>query len=83
MQHKSRTGRPLKELELTDEEREKLELIARRPKTSQRMALRARIILLSASGNPTRPCASSSGAACLRWANGESDSGPSTGGARG
>jgi transposase len=50
MQNKPRTGRPLKDLELTDEEREKLELIARRPKTSQRMALRARIVLLSASG---------------------------------
>jgi transposase len=50
MQNKPRMGRPLKDLELTDEEREKLELIARRPKTSQRMALRARIVLLSASG---------------------------------
>jgi transposase len=50
MQNKPRIGRPLKDLELTNEEREKLELIARRPKTSQRMALRARIVLLSASG---------------------------------
>ena len=46
MQSKSRIERSLKELELTDEEREKLEPIARRPKTAQRMVLRARIILL-------------------------------------
>lgn len=39
MQSKSRIGRPLKKLELTDEEREKREMIARRPKTAQRMRL--------------------------------------------
>jgi len=36
-----RTGRPKKQLEISEEEREKLALIARRPKSSQAMALRA------------------------------------------
>lgn len=43
-------GRPVQPLELTTEECEKLELLARRPKTSQALALRARIVLLCASG---------------------------------
>jgi transposase len=40
-----RTGRPRKVLELNAEEREKLERMARRPKSAQAMALRARIVL--------------------------------------
>jgi transposase len=40
-----RTGRPRKPLEITEEERKKLQLIARRPKSGQAMALRARIVL--------------------------------------
>jgi transposase len=40
-----RTGRPLKELILSSDERTKLEQWARRPKTSQRLALRSRIVL--------------------------------------
>ena len=40
-----RTGRPKKALEITDEDREKLNTMARRPKTSQAMAMRARIVL--------------------------------------
>ena len=43
-------GRPKPILRLKEEDREKLELIARRPKTSQRAAQRARIILASAQG---------------------------------
>jgi transposase len=43
-------GRPLRPLSLTAEESEKLTLLARRPKTSQAMALRARIVLACASG---------------------------------
>lgn len=43
-------GRRLKELVLSDEERTKLEQWARRPKTSQRLALRSRIVLECASG---------------------------------
>jgi transposase len=40
-----RTGRPKKPLEITEEDRYKLQLIARRPKSGQAMALRARIVL--------------------------------------
>jgi transposase len=45
-----RTGRPKKELILSAEEKAKLELLARRPKTDQRTAERARIILDCATG---------------------------------
>src|SRR5580658_8823012 len=44
-----KTGRPLKELILSSDERTKLEQWARRPKTSQRLALRSRIVLKCAS----------------------------------
>jgi len=44
------TGRPKKPLTLTDDEREKLEQWARRPKTAQRLALRSRIVLRCAEG---------------------------------
>lgn len=44
------TGRPKKTLELTDEEREKLTMLARRPKSSQALAVRARIVLKCADG---------------------------------
>jgi len=40
-----RTGRPKNPLEISEEEREKLTMIARRPKSSQAMAMRARIVL--------------------------------------
>jgi len=45
-----RTGRPTAEVILTDEEREQLERWSRRPKTSQALAQRARIILACADG---------------------------------
>jgi transposase len=45
-----RTGRPLKELTLTDDERLMLEQWARRPKSAQRLALRSRIVLACGSG---------------------------------
>jgi transposase len=45
-----KTGRPLKELILSSDERIKLEQWARRPKTAQRLALRSRIVLACASG---------------------------------
>lgn len=47
-------GRPLQPLVLAKDEREKLSLIARRPKTSQQAALRARIILRCADGVPNQ-----------------------------
>ena len=40
-----RPGRPKKPLEITLEDREKLAMIARRPKSAQAMAMRARIVL--------------------------------------
>jgi transposase len=45
-----RTGRPKKLVKLSTEEREKLETMARRPKSAQAMALRARIVLGSDEG---------------------------------
>jgi transposase len=45
-----RTGRPKAALTLTAEERDKLDLIARRPTTSQQLAVRARIVLRCATG---------------------------------
>src|SRR5215218_416239 len=47
-----RTGRPKAELVLTGPEREELQRYARRPKTAQALALRARIVLESAAGAP-------------------------------
>lgn len=44
------TGRPIKPLLLSPGEQSKLELMARRPKTDQRTALRARIVLDCAAG---------------------------------
>jgi transposase len=43
-------GRPKKPLELSAEEREKLSMLARRPKSSQALAMRARIVLQCAQG---------------------------------
>ncbi len=40
-----RTGRPTKPLNVTPEEKAKLTMLARRPKSAQAMALRARIVL--------------------------------------
>ena len=40
-----RTGRPKKPLQIPDEDRQKLSMIARRPKSAQAMAMRARIVL--------------------------------------
>jgi transposase len=45
-----RLGRPIPELELSAEERGALETWARRPKTAQATALRARLILGCAAG---------------------------------
>ena len=45
-----RTGRPRKDLEITTEEREKLQMVALRPKSAQAMAMRARIVLSCAQG---------------------------------
>lgn len=56
-----RTGRPKDPLVLTDEERAKLITLARRHTASQRMALRARIILRCTEGGTNRQIASDLG----------------------
>jgi transposase len=43
-------GRPKKPLEITTEDREKLSMVARRPKSAQAMAMRARIVLSCGQG---------------------------------
>jgi len=43
-------GRPTKPLNVTLEEKQKLTMLARRPKSSQAMAMRARIVLACAEG---------------------------------
>jgi transposase len=45
-----RIGRPKKPLQITAEDREKLSMIARRPKSAQAMAMRARIVLSCGQG---------------------------------
>jgi len=45
-----RTGRPKKPLEIPADDREKLSMIARRPKSAQAMAMRARIVLSCGAG---------------------------------
>ncbi len=52
-----RTGRPKEPLDLTDEERHKLETLARRATTTQRLATRAKIVLLCAQGRTNRDVA--------------------------
>ena len=47
-----RTGRPMPRLTVTPEERETLERWARRPKTAQALAQRARLVLTCAAGRP-------------------------------
>ena len=44
------TGRPTKPLNLMPQEKEKLTMLARRPKSSQAIAMRARIVLACAEG---------------------------------
>ena len=45
-----RTGRPKRPVTLAPTDKEKLDLLARRPKTAQRVALRAKIVLQAAEG---------------------------------
>jgi transposase len=63
-------GRAKPQLVLTDEERETLERWARRPTTAQALALRARIVLRCASGQPNQDVARAVGVTRLtvgRW----------------
>jgi transposase len=52
-----RTGRPKQPLTLEPGDKEKLNLLARRPKTAQRAALRAKIVLRAAEGLPNQEIA--------------------------
>ena len=61
-------GRPTKPLNLTPEEKEKLVLLARRPKSAQAIAMRARIVLGCDEGLMLRGYTSP----VLRFANGGS-----------
>jgi transposase len=49
-----RTGRPMPPISVTEDQRSTLESWARRPKTAQALALRAKIILACAEGKPNR-----------------------------
>jgi transposase len=49
-----RTGRPMPALLITKDQRDALENWARRPKTAQALALRARIVLACAEGKPNK-----------------------------
>lgn len=52
-----RTGRPKQALTVKPADREKLELLARRPKTAQRVAIRSKIVLRAAVGLPNQEIA--------------------------
>jgi len=52
-----RTGRPKQPIILQPEEKQKLEMLARRPKTAQRLALRSKIVLRAAAGNSNQEIA--------------------------
>ena len=52
-----RTGRPKKPVVLQPADKEKLQMLARRPKTSQRLALRCKIVLRAAEGLPNQEIA--------------------------
>jgi transposase len=65
-----RTGRPKKSLTLLPADKEKLTLLARRPKTAQRVAVRSKIVLLAAEGRPNQEIARSlgiTGATVGKW----------------
>jgi transposase len=65
-----RTGRPKRPLKLDPADKEKLELLARRPKTAQRVALRARIVLRACEGLANQEIASRlgvTGATVGKW----------------
>ena len=65
-----RTGRPTKPLEITAEEKDKLEMLARRPKSAQAIAMRARIVLGCGDGRPNSTVAKHlgiTGATVCKW----------------
>jgi transposase len=65
-----RTGRPTRPLSITDEEKEKLEMLAARPKSTQAMAVRARIVLGCGAGESNSAVAKRlniTGATVCKW----------------
>jgi len=63
-------GRPTKPLNLTPEEKEKLAMLARRPKSAQAIAMRARIVLACAEGLSNGAAANKlriTGATVCKW----------------
>jgi len=65
-----RTGRPKKPLTLKLADQEKLELLARRPKTAQRVAIRSKIVLRAAEGLANQEiarCVGVTGATVGKW----------------
>jgi hypothetical protein len=67
-----RTGRPIAPLSVTAEERERLQEWARRPKTAQALAVRSRIVLECAVGQPNTVVAGKLGLRTRPLANGAS-----------
>jgi hypothetical protein len=63
-----RTGRPIAPLSVTAEERERLQEWARRPKTAQALAVRSRIVLECAVGQPNTVVAGKLGMELPRFA---------------
>jgi transposase len=64
------SGRPTKPLNLTPQEKEKLTMLARRPKSSQAVAMRARIVLACAEGMSNGAAADKlriTGATVCKW----------------
>jgi transposase len=65
-----RTGRPKQPLTLVPADKEKLAMLARRPKTAQRLALRSKIVLRAAEGLPNQEIAQDlgvTGATVGKW----------------
>jgi hypothetical protein len=63
-------GRPTRPLEITPDEKEKLTLLTRRPKSAQAMALRARIVLNCGEGLSNSAVAKRLQITGARWASG-------------
>jgi len=70
-----RTGRPMQPLVLDSADREKLTLLARRPRTAQRVALRAKIVLRAAEGLTNQAIALQLGVTGATAGSGGSDTG--------
>jgi len=70
MEGRLRTGRPKKTLTLVPSDKEKLTLLARRPKSAQRVAVRSKIVLRAAEGQSNQEIARNlgiTGATAGKW----------------